>query len=66
MSKKIVFKISNSGDVSISEMHGYGSGCLDSSAILEKRLGVADESSRVITDEYNEPVTTDNSERIIH
>jgi hypothetical protein len=66
MSKKIVFKINKNGDVAIDEMTGYASGCVDASAALEKRLGQADESSRRLTEEYNEPLSLDNEEHISH
>ena len=66
MSKKIVFKIGKNGDVSIDEMTGYAAGCVDASSVLEKRLGEADESSRKLTEEYNEPLSLDNEEHISH
>jgi hypothetical protein len=66
MSKKIVFKVNKEGNVSIDEVEGYGSSCLDVTKLLEKALGKADESSREFTDEYNDPVSLDNKETAKH
>jgi len=66
MSKKIQFKISKDGNVSLDKLEGYGEGCLDVTKFLEKSLGKADESSRMMTDEYNEPQCLAQSEKIQH
>jgi hypothetical protein len=66
MSKKIVFKINKDGNVLIDNVEGYGSSCVEATELIEKALGRADESSRKFTDEYNEPVEQDNTERIRH
>ena len=66
MSKKIVFKINNEGNVSIDKVEGYGSSCLEATGLLERALGKAEESSRKLTDEYNDPTATDNSEHVSH
>jgi len=64
MSKKIVFKISKDGDVLIDKVEGYGSTCLEATKFIEKALGRADESTRRMTEEYEEPLKTDNAHRI--
>lgn len=66
MSKKIVFKIGKDGNVSIDKLEGYGSSCLDTTKMLERALGKADEDSRRMTDEYNEDITHDSSDHIRH
>lgn len=66
MSKKIVFKIGKDGNVSIDKLEGYGSACLDTTKMLERALGKADEDSRRMTDEYNEDITHDSSDHIRH
>ena len=64
MSKKIVFKITKDGDVVVDKVEGYGSSCLEATKFIEKALGKADESTRRMTEEYEEPIKVDNSERI--
>jgi hypothetical protein len=64
MSKKIVFKITKDGDVVVDKVEGYGSSCLEATKFIEKALGKADESTRRMTEEYEEPLRVDNSERI--
>jgi GTP cyclohydrolase III len=64
MSKKIVFKISKDGDVLVDKVEGYGSTCLEATKFIEKALGKADESTRRMTEEYDEPLRVDNSERV--
>ena len=66
MSKRIVFKISKDGAVAIDSVEGYGSSCLDTTRSLERALGGADESSRKMTEEYNEPVSNEMQEHISH
>jgi hypothetical protein len=66
MSKKIVFKIGQDGNVSIDKLEGYGSTCLDTTKMLERALGKADENTRRMTDEYNEDITQDSSDHIRH
>lgn len=66
MSKKIVFKINKDGGVAIDTVEGYGSSCLDTTRALERALGGVDESSRKLTEEYNEPVSSDTQEHISH
>jgi len=65
MSKKIVFKINKNGDVVIDKVEGYGSSCLDATKLLERKIGLADESTRKLTSEFEElpPVETDESIR---
>ena len=64
MSKKIVFKITKDGDVVIDKVEGYGSSCLEATKFIERALGKADESTRRMTEEYEDTVRVDNSERI--
>jgi hypothetical protein len=66
MSKKIVFNVNKEGNVTIADVEGYGSSCLDVTKMLEKALGKADEASRAFTDEYNDPVSLDNKETVKH
>jgi hypothetical protein len=66
MSKKIVFKINKDGNVSIDNVEGYGSACLDTTKMLERALGRADESTRRMTDEYEDPIINETSEHIEH
>ena len=66
MSKKIVFKITKDGDVVVDKVEGYGSSCLEATKFIEKALGKADESTRRMTEEYEDTVSVDNSERIRH
>jgi hypothetical protein len=56
MSKKIVFKVSKDGNASIENVEGFGSSCMDATRFIEYALGSADETSRRLTEEYNEPV----------
>ena len=64
MAKKIVFRINKDGDVLIDKVEGYGSSCLDATKFLETALGEVDEKSRRMTEEYEEPLQSNNSERI--
>jgi hypothetical protein len=66
MSKQIVFSINKEGNVTINKIEGYGSSCLETTKFLEKRLGIADESSRQFTDEYEKPTSCQASEHIEH
>lgn len=66
MSKRIVFKINKDGAVAIDTVEGYGSSCMEATKALEMALGGVDESSRKLTEEYNEPVSQEMSERISH
>jgi GTP cyclohydrolase III len=66
MSKQIVFKVNNEGHVTIDKLEGYGSGCLDATKMLERALGMVDESSRKMTHEYDKDLTVDNAEHIRH
>jgi len=60
----MLFKIDRDGNVSIENVEGYGSSCLEVTARLEKALGVVDENSRVMTDEFNSPTTSCNKEQV--
>jgi hypothetical protein len=66
MSKKIVFKIGKDGNAAIEHVEGFGSSCMDATKFLERALGTADESSRKLTGEYNEPVQLEETEHIHH
>ena len=66
MSKKIIFRVGKDGDVSITKLEGYGDACLDTTKMLERALGVADESSRKMTDEYNEGIKYEMTGEIEH
>lgn len=66
MSKKIVFKINREGNVLIDEVHGYGSGCLDATKFIEKQLGGADEGTRKLTEEFEEPISEEQDRHIEH
>jgi hypothetical protein len=66
MPKKIVFKIGKDGNVSIEQLEGYGSGCLDATKFLERALGQADEGTRKMTEEYEDPVSSSVGEHIQH
>lgn len=66
MSKHIVFKITENGNVLLEEMNGYAASCVEASRALERRLGKADESSRQLTEEYDKPVCNSNEEHIEH
>jgi hypothetical protein len=57
MSKNVTFIIDNNGNVKIDKVEGYGSSCLDATKFLEERLGGVEESTRELTEEYNEPIT---------
>jgi hypothetical protein len=59
MSKRIVFKINKEGNVTIDKVEGYGADCLDATKMLERALGKVDESSRRMTDEYNDSIEVD-------
>jgi hypothetical protein len=64
MSKKIIFKISKDGNVAIDKVEGFGSSCLDATKLIERSLGLTDENSRRITEEYDEPISLDAAEYI--
>jgi len=66
MSKKIIFQVGKDGNVSITKLEGYGDACLDATKMLERALGKADESSRKMTDEYNDSISQEMTERIEH
>jgi hypothetical protein len=66
MSKRVVFKISNDGNVAIDSVEGYGSSCLDFTSLLEQSLGKVDELSRKFTEEYNEPIAAEGAQHIQH
>lgn len=61
MSKLIEFAVDTEGNVKIANVEGYGAGCLEATKWLEKVLGQADESTRTITDEINNPINADES-----
>ena len=62
----MTFKIDKEGNVLVEKVEGYGSSCLEVTRNLERALGSADESTRVIADEFNKPVEQDNRERASH
>jgi hypothetical protein len=62
MSKNITFIIDNNGNVKVDKVEGYGSSCLEATKIIEDRLGGAEEGTRQLTEEFNEPVKNDGSE----
>lgn len=66
MSKKIVFKINKDGNVIIDKVEGYGSSCLDATKLLERKIGLADESTRKLTSEYEELPPVSVGENIRH
>lgn len=66
MSKKIVFQVSKDGNVSITKLEGYGDACLETTKMLERALGNADESTRKMTDEYSEGATHEMLGQIEH
>ena len=66
MSKKIVFNINSEGNVTIAKVEGYGSSCLDATKFIESRLGKADEASRELTEEYEEPIGISAQEKVKH
>jgi hypothetical protein len=66
MSKKIIFHVGKDGNVSITKLEGYGDACLETTKMLERALGKADESSRVMTDEYNDGISHEMVGQIEH
>jgi hypothetical protein len=64
MSKNVTFVIGKDGEVRIAELEGWGSGCLEATALLEQRLGGVDKASRQMTDEYNEDLKQSSSGEI--
>lgn len=52
--KKIIFQITKEGDVIQQDAIGYGSKCLEATQHLEQRLGQPLESTRQLTENYNE------------
>ena len=64
MSKKVVFKVDNEGNIHIDDVNGYGSSCKDFTKSLEDRLGGADESTRKLTEEFDELPEADIGERV--
>jgi hypothetical protein len=56
MSKSIVFIIDKTGNVKVDKVEGYGAGCLEATKLIEDRLGGAEEGTREMTEEYNEPI----------
>lgn len=66
MSKKIVFKIDKEGNVRVNDVEGYASGCLDATKAIEKALGLVDEASRRMTDEYDDVIQQDTDNHIQH
>ncbi len=61
MSKEVTFIIGKEGEVRIDKLEGYGSGCLEATELLEKRLGGVDNSSRRMTEEYERPIQNESS-----
>lgn len=49
---KIRFKILQNGDVQVIDAEGFGSSCGNHLKPLEEALGVADESTRELTESY--------------
>ena len=66
MSKKIIFHVGKDGNVSITKLEGYGDACLETTKMLERALGKADESSRVMTDEFNDSISHEMIGQIEH
>jgi hypothetical protein len=66
MSKKIVFKVGKDGNAQIESVEGFGFTCLDATKFLEHALGAADESSRRLTDEYNQPLDVSEEQHLRH
>jgi hypothetical protein len=62
MSKNITFIIDNNGNVKVDKVEGYGAGCLEATKLIEERLGGAEEGTRQLTEEFNEPIKNDGSE----
>ena len=62
MSKNITFIIDNNGNVKVDKVEGYGSSCLEATKLIEERLGGAEEGTRQLTEEFNEPVKNDGNE----
>ena len=60
----MVFKINNNGDVSLDKVEGYGASCMDATKLIERALGKADESTRTLTEEYNDAISQSESESI--
>lgn len=58
--KKLEFVIDRKGNIKQVAATGFGSKCLEATSNLERRLGVVDESSRQMTEEFNE-VSTENT-----
>ena len=57
--KSLKFEISNTGKVKVIDSCGWGSGCLEATKDIEAKLGKVDESTRQLTEKYNEK-TIDN------
>jgi hypothetical protein len=54
--KRLRFSINKQGVTTLLDAEGYGSTCQEATAQVERRLGVADESSRASTSSlYAEP-----------
>jgi hypothetical protein len=64
MSKQIIFRINNNGDVTLDKVEGYGSGCIEATKAIERALGKSDESSRRTTEEYEESLVLEETESI--
>jgi Protein of unknown function (DUF2997) len=47
------FKVSKAGEVTLVNVEGGGTTCLDLTSALERRLGTPDESSRRLTDDFH-------------
>ena len=62
MFKNITFIIDNNGNVKVDKVEGYGSSCLEATKLIEERLGGAEEGTRQLTEEFNEPVKNDGNE----
>lgn len=64
MSKKAVFIIDLEGNIKVPSIEGLGNQCVDWLNPLEKRLGIADESTRKLTDEFNESRSCSGTDEI--
>ena len=53
--KSITFNISKDGNVTVVDAVGYGPGCTEATRNVERRLGVADNSSRAPTENMYKP-----------
>lgn len=53
--KKIIFSIDNKGRTTIVDAIGFGGGCVNATAEVERRLGLADEATRAATDSLRQP-----------